>query len=199
MSPLLGCRHQHQNQHININLSISISITSVSTSAPANQCKPQCNGSNFEKHSPSPSNPKNPYCNKQSIQKRTRHKGTKAQIRIQRKTIGQGEILASKNNIISRNYQFYKWLQVHVKNMYNLCMKWQVPFEHESRAPICEWVIERGRVSLSPDPAFLITFEMIKSRIVVNQNGVTNACIESWFLIKMLLYILEIPFVCSPL
>ena len=63
--------------------------------------------------------------------------------------------------------------------MYNLCMKWQVPFEHESRAPICEWVIERGRVSLSPDPAFLITFEMIKSRIVVNQNGVTNACIES--------------------
>ena len=126
MSPLLGCRHQHQNQHININLSISISITSVSTSAPANQCKPQCNGSNFEKHSPSPSNPKNPYCNKQSIQKRTRHKGIKAQIRIQRKTIGQGEILASKNNVISRNYQFYKWLQVHVQNMYNLCMKWQV-------------------------------------------------------------------------
>ena len=37
-------------------------------------------------------------------------------------------------------------------------------------APICEWVIERGRVSLSPDPAFLITFEKIKSRIVVNQS-----------------------------
>ena len=195
MSPLLGCRHQHQNQHININLSISISITSVSTSASANQCKPQCYGSNFEKHSPS-------LILKSHTVTSNRYnsaRGTKAQIRIQRKTIGQGEILASKNNIISRNYQFYKWLQVHVKNMYNFCMKWQVPFEHESRAPICEWVIERGRVSLSPDPAFLITFKMIKSRIVVNQTGVTNACIESWFLIKILLYILEIPFVCSPL
>ena len=41
-----------------------------------------------------------------------------------------------------------------------------ITFEHESGAPICEWVIERGRVSLSPDPAFLITFKMIKSRIV---------------------------------